>query len=89
MKEGDFTTDLIDIKEIIRKYSELLYARKCNGVDELKQFSERSTYRISKLTQREINYKPLKRAERGNKIADVILKMNSFIPTSGFTKKRQ
>lgn len=76
MKEEVFMTDLIDIKETTRIYYELLYAHKCNCIDELERFSKR--YSLSKLTQREIHYIQLKRIETDNRIANVILKMNSL-----------
>lgn len=49
----DITTDILDIKRIIKEYCEQLYAHKVDNVDEMGQFLER--HNLSKLTQKEIH----------------------------------
>jgi len=41
MTGGDITTEPMDIKRIIKKYYEQLYAHKFDNLDEMDQFLER------------------------------------------------
>ena len=49
MKRGDITTDLTEIKKIIRNYSKKLYAQREN-LDETGKFLEK--HKLPKLTQK-------------------------------------
>lgn len=51
-ERGDTTTDLTNMKKIIRNYHEKLYGSKFNHADEIDEFFER--YKVPKPTQKEI-----------------------------------
>ena len=52
-ESGIITTDLMDVKRIINKYSEQLYVHKFDNLDEMERFFER--HNLPKLTQEEID----------------------------------
>ena len=50
-ERGEITTDTTEIQRIVRNYSEELYAKKCENLDEMEKFLEK--YNLPKLNEEE------------------------------------
>lgn len=58
MKRGSITTELTEIKRIIREYSQRSYAKKLDHLGEMDGFPE--AYKLWKLTQKEMTPRKMK-----------------------------
>ena len=70
-ERGGATTDTTEMQKIVRNYCEVLYAKKCENLDEMDKFLEK--YNLAKLNEKEAE--SLNRTITPEKIETVIKKL--------------